>query len=146
MPNQHIREERLLERLHRMSTEREERLEESSVERLVSSISNHVLKLLNTRQGSVASDGRYGLPNFSHLPGTFSSPETEKIRTTIHEILLKYEPRLQRAEVEFIGSQSDEITLQFTIEAIVEHLGNMVPFKLRTKMSPESTFSIDLLL
>ncbi len=135
-------EERLLERLIRQD-QKEDRSRKSSVERLLESVMKHLKKILETRSGTVLIAPDYGTSEFSNLPGSFVSPETEYIQETIKNTIEKYEPRLKDVKVTFEGSSESDLTILFSLTAIIHHLEQVIPVKLRTSMSPNHTFNID---
>ncbi|MBF0349538.1 MAG: type VI secretion system baseplate subunit TssE [SAR324 cluster bacterium] len=141
-----MREERLIERLINQSQDLEPRFVKNDVERLRSSVSNHLIRLLNTKQGTVSGDPEYGLPDFSNLPGNFISPETEAIKEKIKELIETYEPRLKDVAVSFEGSSGQEMALKFGLSATIYHMEHIIPFRMRTRMRSDSTFNIEMVL
>ncbi len=137
-----IREERLLERLIHLNEE--EKPKRSNVERLIQSVTDHLKKILSTRRGTVKSVLDYGTCDFCDLPGNFVSPETELIQESIQGAIEKYEPRVREVNVAFEGSSSANMTIDFSISATIHHLEHIIPIRLRTSMSPDHTFDVDL--
>ena len=137
-----IREKRLLERLATKETEAVSRSTNADVFHLVNSVMEHLKRILNTRQGSVPMDPEFGVPNFSELPGNFSSPETDKIKTTLEEMIKRYEPRLAEVSITFEGTTSDALGLQFRVSAVIYYLKHRVPLNVSTRMSANSTFQL----
>ncbi len=138
------REKRLFERLTHQDKD-EIRPGKSSVETLLQSVLDHLKRILATRRGTVPIAPDYGTLEFSNLPGNFISPETEEIQETIRSTIEKYEPRLRDVIVTFDGSSDSDLTIRFRLNATIHHLEHIIPIKLQTRMSPDHTFSIDMI-
>lgn len=83
---------------------------------LLQSIRDHLVLLLNTRQGSVPHLPDYGLPDLSIVYNSF--PESiEFLRRSIEDAIKRYEPRLARVRVELKGAESMVFEATFTITA-----------------------------
>jgi len=111
-------EERLLERLSRLSSdERDDGL--TGVERELLSIITHLQRLLNTRQGSVPTALDYGIPDFTNFPGETLSETGTKMERIIRETLLKFEPRLRNIKIIFENHPDDVLALRFKLDALL---------------------------
>jgi type VI secretion system lysozyme-like protein len=71
------------------------------------SVKRYLEKVLNTRRGSVLSDPQFGVPDFSSSPGD-TNPNSELIGKILIHAIVRYEPRLQDAEIE-INIGQDEV-------------------------------------
>jgi type VI secretion system protein len=138
--------ERLLERLINLDHQNKSNTYKNEIQRLLQSVTTHLHKILNTRKGSVVCDPDYGMTDFSDLPGTFLSPETEEIQKSIGTVIEKYERRLKDVEVKFEKATDSDLTVGFKISGTIYHLGEVVPLHLKTQMSADSKFSIDRLV
>jgi len=83
---------------------------------LVDSVLEHVLKLLNVRQGSVETVPGYGLPDFNDLVRQYPFAINE-IRREIKICIEKYEPRLTKIKVEHVQDEDDPLSLRYDISA-----------------------------
>lgn len=89
------------------------------------SVLDNLQRVLNTRAGSVAHLPDYGLPDMTlilqGMPGT-----VHELKTTLANVLLKYEPRIQDINV-VILEQTRPGELRYAIEAEL-HDGGLVRF------------------
>lgn len=110
-----MREERLLNRLRTWEKEPARRGKEDPG-RIIDSISGHLHRILNTKQGNVLIGEDYGLPDLTDFLKTYpdSLMEVERgMRTAIQ----KYEPRLKAVRVTFFPQEDDLLSLHFQITA-----------------------------
>ena len=90
---------------------------------LLSSILEHLGKMLNTRRGNAPVAPDYGIPDIVDLIHSF--PESirimeQAIRTTIE----KYEPRLTGVRGLHLGPQDDVFSLHFEVTAVLSPPGS----------------------
>lgn len=137
------REQRLFERLINID-ELPERSLKSNVEALVRSVMDHLVKILNTRQGTVLSDPEYGSPEVLNLPGNFVSPETLALQKNLKQVIEKFEPRLKDVEISFAGASDDDLSICFTLKATIYHLEHVVPIQFQTRIKANRSFDINL--
>ncbi len=137
-----MREKRLMERLMRAGDARGKRRTRNDAEALVSSVTEHVKRILNTRRGTVMTNPEYGLPDFSSLPGKYASPETEMILALIKDAVETYEPRIRDVVVTFEGASDEDLSLFFGLAGAVVHQDEHIPLRFITRMEPDSKFSI----
>ena len=90
--------ERLLQRIRNQERRPETRASATLVEE-VGSITEHLQRLLNTRQGSVPILPDYGIPDFTNLPGDTLTESAMEMRDIICRVLKQYEPRLADVQV-----------------------------------------------
>jgi type VI secretion system protein len=96
-----MRDERLLERIYLLEKDPDRR-EGHDTTRQINSILNHLQRVLNTKQGSVLIADDYGIPDFTNLPGAFSTGSTHEVERIIKNVIEKYEPRLTKVRARFI--------------------------------------------
>lgn len=116
------RERGLFERLADPRSE-EPRTTRQNIDQIVSSILEHLGKMLNTRQGNAPVAPDYGIPDLVDLIHSF--PDSirlmeQAIRTTIE----KHEPRLANVRVRHSGSEEDIFSLNFEITGVLAATGN----------------------
>jgi len=111
-----MREERLLERIHNLELHPERR-EGNDPTRQVHSVLRHLQRILNTRQGSVPIADDFGMPDFTDLPGSFSTGATHDMERILKQVINTYEPRLRKVRILFDTRQDDLLALRFKVEA-----------------------------
>ena len=111
-----MRDERLLERIYHLEKNPDLR-EGHDPARQINSILNHLQRVLNTKQGSVPIADDYGIPDFTDLPGAFSTGSTHEVERIIKSVIEKYEPRLTKVRAGFIPQKEDMLALRFEIDA-----------------------------
>lgn len=126
-----MRERRLLERISCWSQE-EGRSHQTHVEVLVRSVSDHLRRLLNTRQGSVPLDPQFGVPDFTNLAGALSGGSFSEIESEICRMVSRYEPRLKSPKVTVNPQNSDVLAIQFSLEGQLEVDQKAIPLRLET--------------
>ncbi len=133
---------RLFERLTAENKDDNNRITEPGAEELVTSISLHLEKILNTRQGSVLINPGFGIPEFSNLPGNFISSGIldilEKIRITVK----KFEPRLHNVKVYFLKKTKDDLTMRFSLYGTISHKKKQIPVNLLTTLDEDGRFDL----
>ncbi len=83
---------------------------------VIAGITEHLQKLLNTRQGSALIATDYGMPDFIELMHSY--PESVKdMERALKSAIGKYEPRLKGVKVRFIPDEDDPLNLKFEIVA-----------------------------
>jgi len=111
-----MREERLLERIHNKEVNPDRR-EGNDPARQTRSVLNHLQRILNTKQGSVLIVEDYGMPDFTDLPGAFSTGATHDVEKILKNVIQKYEPRLTKVRITFDPQKEDVLSLRFKVEA-----------------------------
>ncbi len=130
-----MRENRLLERIRYLKHHPEVRagLDKG---KLVDSVLSHLEKVFMTREGSVLTDPKYGIPDFAGLMRTYPDSAQEIVRT-IKEKITAYEPRLSAVKVSISFMDESRLFLHFKIDTeIVSEVEN-IPLTL------ESTVGVD---
>ena len=128
-------ESRLLERVARWE-QGAERTASPRPEVLVRSIEAHLVRLLNTRRGSVPMDPAFGVPDFTHLFGGAGAGSIHDIEREIARMVARYEPRLVAPVVRVDESGSDPQCLRFTLEARLDPAILDLPVRLLTRVAP----------
>ncbi len=112
--------QRLLVRLRAMEDDPERRSSDRDQD-IISGITEHLQKLLNTRQGSALIAPDYGIPDFTEL--LHSYPESVRdMERALKSAISKYEPRLKGVRVRFIPDEDDPLNLRFEIMARLANL------------------------
>lgn len=111
-----MREERLLERIQNVELHPDRR-EGNDPIRQVQSVLRHLQRILNTRQGSVPIAEDFGMPDFTDLPGSFSTGATHDMERILKQVINTYEPRLRKVRIVFQTQQDDILSLRFKVEA-----------------------------
>ena len=93
----------------------------SGQEQVILSVLDNLQRILNTRAGSIAHLADYGLPDMTRIlqgmPGT-----AHQMKFTLSGVLLKYEPRLRRADVVLLA-QNMPGELRYAIDAELVEIG-----------------------
>lgn len=97
-------------------------VEDSPLEEVVESIKRHLVDLLNSHPGNSASMPELGLLDFNDA--TIGVLDLElNIKQAIRHCIERYEPRVQRVDVESLPNAGDPLQLRFQVHATVA-LGN----------------------
>lgn len=126
-----MREQRLLERISRLA-QGEERSHLTQTEMLITSIVEHLQRVLNTRQGSVPIDPQFGVPEFTHIASSFQPDSITKLVDNIVTMIRRYEPRLKRVTIVPLTNEHNPLTLGFSLEAAIEVDNQDIPIRLIT--------------
>ena len=118
----------LLERID--EPEQQDRRLNADPAQLSRSIARNLTRMLNVRQGSVATLPDFGMPDFNDLVGRFPDG-LNLIRRAIRASIERYEPRLRRVAVKHIVNEDDPLDLRFRITAsmILEDRDEPVAFE-----------------
>lgn len=134
-------ERRLLERIAYWERGRE-RTSQTQVDVLVRSVMDHLSRLLNTRQGSVQIDPRFGVPDFTNLAGGTASGSIRDIEEEITRMVLKYEPRLKSPRVMVRQGGTDVLSIYFSLEGRIEVDAREIPLQIATAVSASGKVEI----
>jgi type VI secretion system protein len=135
-------EERLTERIRGLG-KGVERSSEKDPTRVISSVINHLQRLLNTRQGSVPIADDYGMPDFTSYLGENLNDQSQKISEMIRNMILKYEPRLNNVHVVFTPDKDEVLSLRFKLQAeIVNIRDEKVALELETVISSDGKIRV----
>lgn len=136
-----MRERRLLERISYWE-QGYERSNQTQVDILVRSVSDHLRRLLNTRQGSVELDAHFGIPDFTNTGSGLSLGSTNDIEDEIRRMVLKYEPRLKSPKVILSKEASDVLSMQFSLDGRLEVAHGDIPLHLSTAVGANGKINI----
>ena len=75
---------RFLERLRHARQQGDERNTVETTD-IIQSVTNHLSRILNTRQGNTVLDQDFGMPDFSALGASFSTTELPRIELALEE-------------------------------------------------------------
>ncbi len=135
-----MREERLLERL-RATEANPDRRETQDTNRLINSILNHIQRILNTRQGSTLMAEDYGIPDFTDMSGVYQSEAMRAIERSIKEVIIKYEPRLEKVSIGFLPEEDDILAMHLKISALIRDQNDM-PVEFNTIISGDGKVNV----
>jgi type VI secretion system protein len=111
-------ESRFLERLYN-SDEHSGYTLQQDPDRVARSVLNHLMALLNTRQGSSLTVPDYGLPDFNDLVTRFPDAIVE-LKREIKRCIEKYEPRLKRVKINYLKDEDNPLNLRYEVTAQLE--------------------------
>ncbi|MDR6739171.1 type VI secretion system protein [Herbaspirillum sp. 1173] len=137
-----MRERRLLERIANWSEADAERTSQTQVDILVRSVSDHLGRLLNTRQGSVQIDPHFGVPDFTNLAGGTGAGSVVEMEDEIRRMVLKYEPRLKSPRVLLNRDTTDVLSIRFSLEGVLEVDNREIPLQLSTTVGSNGKVNI----
>lgn len=126
-----MKERRLLERIAAWE-DGEQRTNQTQVDVLIRSVTDHLRRLLNTRQGSVQLDPLFGVPDFTNIAGGFTAGSTRDIEEEIRRMVIKYEPRIKSPRVVISRELTDILSIRFTLEGRLEVDDREIPLQLST--------------
>jgi type VI secretion system protein len=130
----------LLERIESLESE-EKAIEETSAQKEMRSIINHLRKLLNTNKGSVQIAQDYGIPDMTVFSGGGLSETMEQIEKAVLEVVRKYEKRLSGVKVMIEANKDDVLNIKFRLEGALARHENR-PVFLESSVQPGGRISI----
>lgn len=136
-----MNEFRLLERLARWESGTA-RSNAARASLLIDSVIAHLRCILNTRQGSVPLDARFGVPDFTNLAGGLSSGSVRDIEVSIREVITRYEPRLRSPQVVLHADANDPMSLRFDVDGRLDVDGQDIPLHLSTIVGSNGKVSV----
>lgn len=99
-------------------------MEESPEKRLntdsgtvINSVLEHLIRVLNTKKGSVDIDPDFGVPDITNISSSFSAESVPELESAIKRVIENYEPRLKDVAVRFSSQADDLLALRFSITA-----------------------------
>ncbi len=95
--------------------------------RRIKSITDHLWRMFNTRQGSVPHLPDYGLPDISEIYRRLPDSMVD-LEKNIHNMIVKYEPRLEKVRVHKLPMSRLDFKLAFEVSAQLKG-GEKVLFK-----------------
>ena len=136
-----MREKRLLERLRAIEKNPDWR-GESDPKVAVSSVLDHLGKILNTRQGSAPIADDYGMPDFTGMAVSFGPDSLPEIEQIISNVVDKYEPRLGAVKAVFEPRPESPFTVAFKLNATVRVEGREMPVVFETVLNPDGHITV----
>ncbi|MFH1096361.1 MAG: type VI secretion system baseplate subunit TssE [Candidatus Desantisbacteria bacterium] len=110
---------------------------------VVEAIQDHLILLLNTRQGSVSHLPDYGLPDLSIVYSSFPK-SVEFLQRSIKDTIEKYEPRLQNVRVQIQREEYTVFEVAFKISAEVNTEGKIAEIQFSTTISNTGRTNVEL--
>lgn len=122
----------LMERIHEGSEGASRKLAFSK-ERYIESVTRHLEKMFNVRQGSCPASPDFGLPDFNDLEMADSFVGAVKeISNAIKENIEKFEPGLSRVKVNYRQNSNNPLLLEFEVVARLNVNGRLERVKFET--------------
>ena len=118
-----------------------DRSSQTQAETLVRSICNYLLRLLNTRQGSVPIDPLFGVPDLTNVAGGLSSGVTADIEEELRRVISQYEPRLLNPRVTSAARGTEVLSLSFSLSGMVDVNHQLIPLQLSTRLDGNGKLS-----
>ncbi len=131
-----MREKRLLERLRAVELDPDWR-GGSDPAAAIQSVLGHVVKILNTRQGSTPIAQDFGVPDFTSIASTFGAESVAQIEEAIVRVIQKFEPRLTAVRVTFEPQEDKSFALAFKLQAQLAAEGQATPVVFETILNPD---------
>ncbi|WP_159084461.1 type VI secretion system baseplate subunit TssE [Dongshaea marina] len=134
-----MRTERLLERIRYGENPDGH---DSELVRLSSSVTRYLSRMLNTQQGSALTVPDFGMPDLNLVRFGEGLENLRGLERVIADLILRYEPRVERVQVEFIPQETDRLSLVFKIRAGIRYENNLVPVVFETVLGPDGRISV----
>lgn len=136
-----MREKRLLERLRAMDQHPDWR-GESDPRTAIASVIDHLIKILNTRQGSAPTAPDLGMPDFTSIAGSLNADSLPEMEQTLTRVITKYEPRLTSVKVDFEPQPDKPFMVTFKLAAKVRLQEQEVPVVFETVLDSDGHITI----
>ena len=136
-----MRGKRLLERL-RVIDQHPDWRGESDPKTAIASVIDHLIKILNTRQGSAPTATDLGMPDFTSFAGSLNADSLPEMAQTITQVITKYEPRLTQVHVDFEPQQDKAFMVAFKLAAKVRLKDREVPVVFETVLNSDGQITI----
>ena len=107
---------RFLERLRHARQQGDERNTVETTD-IIQSVTNHLSRILNTRQGNTVLDQDFGMPDFSALGASFSTTELPRIERELSAFISRCEPRLKQVHIRYAPDPNQPLQLAFFLDA-----------------------------
>ncbi|MGE4263169.1 MAG: type VI secretion system baseplate subunit TssE [Desulfovibrio sp.] len=136
-----MREKRLLERLRAVELDPDLRgVSDPAV--AIQSVLGHVVKILNTRQGSAPIAQDFGVPDFTSIASSFGVESVAQIEEAITRVIQKYEPRLTGVQLSFEPQADKPFSLAFKLVAQLAGEGRQTPVVFETILNPDGRIMV----
>ena len=137
-----MKERRLLERISNWSDGDAQRTNQTQVEILVRSVSEHLKRLLNTRQGSVQIDPNFGVPDFTNLADGTGKGSVKDMEEEIRRMVMRYEPRLKSPRVALNSEATDVLSIRFSLYGTLQVEDRDIPLQISTTVGSNGRIDI----
>ncbi len=134
-------ERRLLERVASWTTF-QERTNQTQLDVLVASVVDHLVRILNTRQGTVKLDPLFGVPDFTNLTHGMANNAMHKIEDEIRRMVLRYEPRIKMPRVTLNLELSDILAINFSLDGVLDVDQRNIPLRISTTVSANGKINV----
>ena len=104
---------------------------QTDIYRVTESVLNYLRKMLNVRQGSVATLPDFGMPDLNDLFAQYPDP-VMVLKRTIKDLIENYEPRLKQVVVRYVLDEDNPLSLRFDITAYLEVDDQDTPLRIET--------------
>ena len=105
-------------------------------EDIVQSVTNHLSRILNTRQGNTVLDQNFGMPDFSALGATFTTSELPHIEKELSAFIAHCEPRLRHVHLRHAPDTEQPLQLTFLLDAELILENRTIPIHWTTCVEP----------
>lgn len=136
-----MRGKRLLERLRAIDRHPDWR-GESDPKTAIASVIDHLIKILNTRQGSAPTATDLGMPDFTSIAGSLNADSLPEMEQTLTRVITRYEPRLTGVKVDFEPQQDRPFMIAFKLAGRVRLQDREVPVVFETVLNSDGHISI----
>lgn len=126
---------RFLERLRHAQIRGEERNSLDTGD-IIQSVTNHLSRMLNTRQGNTVLDQSFGMPDFSALGSSFSAQDLPRIEHELAAFISRCEPRLRHVRVRHAQDANQPLRLAFFLDAELMTDAQAIPIHWTTLVEP----------
>lgn len=102
---------------------------------LVASVTDYLVHILNTRQGTVLIDSKFGMPDFTNFGGGgLEQGSLNDVSNEIARMITRYEPRLKDVRVVFNIEESSALGISFGVAGHVLLDNVKVPLRLGAEL------------
>lgn len=136
-----MNEQRLLERIRLMEQDPDRR-DTAEPGLVVKSILDYLRMILNTRQGNAQIAPDFGVPDFTAMIGATGLDAVRDIEESMTEVILKYEPRLENVNIEFVPDENNLLSLHFKLQAKLKLEGREMPVVFETVLDPDGKIMV----
>ena len=136
-----MRGKRLLERLRAIDQHPDWR-GESDPKTAIASVLEHLIKILNMRQGSAPIATDLGMPDFTSIAGSLNADSLPEMEEALTRVITKYEPRLAGGKVNFEPQQDRPFMIAFKLAARVRVEGREMPVVFETVLNSDGHITV----
>lgn len=131
-----------MERLSRWGL-KESRSNQPQQDVLVASVTQYLTRILNTRQGSVPIDAKFGVPDFTNMGGGgLEQGAMEDISAEICRMVERYEPRLSDVRVRVERDESSALAMMFTVLGNIRLDSKVIPLSINAELESNGRIRI----